>query len=145
MLRISAKDIHNYLKENDLKNADTAKNAEAKDLLYHGFLARIVEKEERKYIKQGVLLGALGVPMAIFSTATFPVVLGAVGATVGAINIFNSVKDITRVNDILKALTLAIDVFEKITPEESKKFFENMDYEDFDKFLDRTYFCESEM
>ena len=145
MLKISAKDISEFLKENDLKDLASAEKADYKDLLYHGFLARLVEAEEDKYMKQGLLLMALGTPMAVLSATAFPVALGATGAAVGLINVINCIRGKREVKEILQAISITIHMFDKISPEESRKFLNNIDYKDFDNFLNRTYFCDSEM
>lgn len=145
MLKISAKDISEFLKENDLKDLASAEKADYKDLLYHGFLARLVEAEEDKYMKQGFLLMALGTPMAVLSATAFPVALGATGAAVGFINVVNCIRGKREVKEILQVISMTIHMFDKVSPEESRKFLNNIDFKEFDNFLSRTYFCDSEM
>ena len=145
MLKLDAKDVYKFLKENDLKNVEAARNADYRDLIFHGVLTTCIRGEEKKYMKQGFLLSVLGSSMAILSTATFPVALGTVGAIVGAINIYNSAKGVSMSNKILKTLTMTLNMFNEASPEDCDNFVEKMTREDFDAFLDRTYFCKSEM
>lgn len=142
MLKLNAKDVEKFLYNNELKTVETALNANYKDLLYHGVLLRTILEDEKKYLRQGVLLSVLGTGLAVFSTPIFPIALGAMGASVGVINMFNSAKGMKKCKDVLYTLSLTMEIFNKATSEECQQFLENVTPEEFNDFLDRTYFCE---
>ena len=96
MLKLSAKDIEKYLENNELKNVASVIACDYRDLLMHGVITKLIRDDERKYVKQGILLIGCGAAMAWFLPEIKFVILGTVGIAVGITNIISALKKAPR-------------------------------------------------
>lgn len=145
MLKLSAKDIERYLENNELKNVASVIACDYRDLLMHGVITKLIRDDERKYVKQGILLIGCGATMAWFLPEVKFVILGAVGVVVGITNIISALKDLKTCKRIMRAINISLGTFCEAPIEDSKDFLESLSGEDIDNFLSRTYFKDKEL